>query len=506
MASSSIMNEKPQQSIPSSPPSNSSNKALADALTGVAASLLSLWVFYPFDVWITNVQAATTATTTVSSTPAVSGNNNKNNVKDNNKRVLRHQSSSLFDQMPSSVTEMLAGWKLKTLHTASSSFCYFFLYSWLFTTYNKRRRRTLQKTNQDEFKTSTRLLLTSIAAMMNTLLTLPLDVISSQQQTITPPTTNNNSNKATATVKSIGESLSKSNSETNSTERKIYLIVEDDEDDDDTANNNKQKRNSIQSEISFVFQQDAVIDDEKSDDRSSDVLVQNDDECGSDDNNDNKTAEDVSIEYFPDETDGDNQRMIPDNEGLRYYPKESIGRNTRFSHNTSGINGYFQRFRSLWKGLVPSLILSSNPAINYTVFESCKMQLLLYKKQRQQHHNTIQNNNNLNMLEAFLIGLLAKFVATIATYPLIKAKVMLMVQNDGSMNSKNRKRSQTPSSSSSLISLLWHEYQKGGIATGLYRGCSLQLFHTILKSALLMMFRERITQTAYRLLAAPAKK
>jgi hypothetical protein len=91
-------------------------------------------------------------------------------------------------------------------------------------------------------------------------------------------------------------------------------------------------------------------------------------------------------------------------------------------------------------------------------------------------------SNNLSMMEAFLLGLFAKFCATMATYPLIRAKVMLMVTSRNSM----------------LMTLI-ENYKHGGLP-GWYKGCSVQLLHTVLKSALLMMVKERIAVTTHRLL------
>jgi len=87
------------------------------------------------------------------------------------------------------------------------------------------------------------------------------------------------------------------------------------------------------------------------------------------------------------------------------------------------------------------------------------------------------------MMEAFVLGLFAKFCATITTYPLIRAKVMLMV-----------------TSRQSMVHTLVSIYQQDGICKGWYKGCSVQLLHTLLKSALLMMVKERIERTTRRLL------
>lgn len=145
----------------------------------------------------------------------------------------------------------------------------------------------------------------------------------------------------------------------------------------------------------------------------------------------------------------------------------------------------------------------------------------------------------LSVTEIFLVGLFSKFVATMVTYPLIRAKVLLMVNvveeeeeegtddednndDDGGVdggggsdintngnskhdsttarNKKNRKDSSSSSLSSSSVSLwsvLQEAYQKDqeGIK-GLYKGCNWQLLHTLLKSAFMMTIREQITETA----------
>jgi hypothetical protein len=93
------------------------------------------------------------------------------------------------------------------------------------------------------------------------------------------------------------------------------------------------------------------------------------------------------------------------------------------------------------------------------------------------------------MSQAFLLGLVAKFVATISTYPLIRAKVILMV-----------------SSETSLWKSLVKSYNQDGGIKGLYKGCDWQLIHTLLKNALMMMVRERITEETHRLVMGTANE
>jgi len=138
---------------------------------------------------------------------------------------------------------------------------------------------------------------------------------------------------------------------------------------------------------------------------------------------------------------------------------------------------------SLYKGLIPSLLLCSNPAIHYTVFDSIK-HVWLDSKRR-----STKQAVGLTLAESFVLGLLAKFVATIITYPLIRAKVLLMVSSSSSTTLNDHR---------GLYQCLMELYRhpKTGGLKGLYQGCDLQLLHTLLKSALMMMIRERVIRTS----------
>ncbi len=162
---------------------------------------------------------------------------------------------------------------------------------------------------------------------------------------------------------------------------------------------------------------------------------------------------------------------------------------------------------SLWNGLLPALLLCTNPAIQYTMFENLKSALLQHKSPQQQ-----PRSKHLTMGEAFISGLISKFFATIITYPLIRAKVMLMVSspdvfedddsnevdsNESVGNAKSINETRTKKYPRSLPLLLISMFRNDG-TRGLYRGCSLQLLHTILKSALMLMIRERITSVCHQ--------
>ena len=120
-------------------------RAVADAAAGVVGALVSLWVFFPIEVWKTTLQA---------------GANRK---------------STSFGVM-----NMYQGCGVKSLHTVTSNFCYLFLYSWIVSFWTQGA----SKNNKPPLlNPGTRLVLSAVAAMLNTFLTLPLDVISSKQVT-----------------------------------------------------------------------------------------------------------------------------------------------------------------------------------------------------------------------------------------------------------------------------------------------------------------------------------
>ncbi|OQR83586.1 Mitochondrial Carrier (MC) Family [Achlya hypogyna] len=135
---------------------------------------------------------------------------------------------------------------------------------------------------------------------------------------------------------------------------------------------------------------------------------------------------------------------------------------------------------ALWKGYVPSLVLVSNPAINYTIFDRLKLQL-------QVSHGI----KTLTAMQAFVLAAVAKSIATVMTYPVIRAKVIMQAKSD-------EKRT---ASMSEILHLIW----KADGLHGFFKGCEAQLFNTVLKSALLLMTKEQITFITMKLLSGVSK-
>lgn len=134
-----------------------------------------------------------------------------------------------------------------------------------------------------------------------------------------------------------------------------------------------------------------------------------------------------------------------------------------------------------WTGYLASLILIANPAINYTIFDQLKSSVL------RGGHRSTATKAQVSMIEAFLLGALAKSIATLVTYPYIRAKVILQTQVKVNKGEQDL----------TILQVFRAIGQHHGLA-GYYKGCSAQLLNTVLKSALLLMTKEQITTYTLR--------
>ncbi|KAI6829507.1 hypothetical protein KC340_g8599 [Hortaea werneckii] len=123
----------------------------------------------------------------------------------------------------------------------------------------------------------------------------------------------------------------------------------------------------------------------------------------------------------------------------------------------------------LWRGMKASLVLVVNPAITYGAYQRLKD--VLYP-----------NKVNLRPHEAFLLGALSKAMATIATQPLIVAKVGLQSRPPPARQGKPFR---------SFLEVMQYIIQKEG-PLGLYKGVAPQILKGLLVQGILMMTKERM--------------
>ncbi|KAG6646036.1 hypothetical protein CIPAW_08G165200 [Carya illinoinensis] len=166
----------------------------------------------------------------------------------------------------------------------------------------------------------------------------------------------------------------------------------------------------------------------------------------------------------------------------------------------------FGKSKGLWKtlaegtwsdafdGLGISLLLTSNPAIQYTVFDQLKQRLLKGK------HNIARNDSSqetLSAFSAFLVGAISKSIATFLTYPAIRCKVMIQAvdsNDDGTKTAQQKSRKTVPG----VIYAIW----KSEGVPGFFKGLHAQILKTVLSSAVLLMIKEKISATTWVLILA----
>ena len=131
---------------------------------------------------------------------------------------------------------------------------------------------------------------------------------------------------------------------------------------------------------------------------------------------------------------------------------------------------------ALWKGVGPSLVLVSNPSIQFVVYERLRGFMEDLAKKR---------GSAITALEFFVIGAIAKCAATLATYPLQLAQSRLRADKGKEGNSKERNYKST-------ADVLGKVYRAEGLQ-GLFKGMEAKLWQTVLTAAWQLACYEKVT-------------
>ncbi|CAN9505214.1 unnamed protein product [Ophioblennius macclurei] len=154
--------------------------------------------------------------------------------------------------------------------------------------------------------------------------------------------------------------------------------------------------------------------------------------------------------------------------------------------NYSGIlDAFMQIIRdegvgALWNGTFPSLLLVLNPAIQFMIYEGLKRQLRRGVPRE------------LSSLEVFMIGAVAKAIATTVTYPLQTIQSILRF---GQFN-KSAEKSKLLSTLRTIKYLLANRTRKYGML-GLFKGLEAKLLQTVLTAALMFLLYEKIASCTF---------
>ncbi|KAJ3601223.1 hypothetical protein NHX12_032196 [Muraenolepis orangiensis] len=138
---------------------------------------------------------------------------------------------------------------------------------------------------------------------------------------------------------------------------------------------------------------------------------------------------------------------------------------------------------SLWNGTLPSLLLVLNPALQFMIYEGLKRQL---------RRGLV---TELTSVEVFVIGAIAKAVATTATYPLQTVQSILRF----GQQQESTDKSQILSSLMVIKRLLVNRVRKYGVL-GLFKGLEAKLLQTVLTAALMFLLYEKIVSSTFRVM------
>ena len=136
-------------------------------------------------------------------------------------------------------------------------------------------------------------------------------------------------------------------------------------------------------------------------------------------------------------------------------------------------------WKSLWNGTGASLLLVSNPVLQFFVYEQVKA-------------SRLKTRVALSPIEAFCIGALAKAIATIATYPLQLAQVLLRLRKGVGTDT-------------GTWDCLKHQFDRGGVKA-LYTGMNAKLLQTVLTAAFTFLTYEQILRAVRAALLMTAQK
>lgn len=165
---------------------------------------------------------------------------------------------------------------------------------------------------------------------------------------------------------------------------------------------------------------------------------------------------------------------------------QSLFTGLQYVAKTEGIKG-------LWSGTIPSLILVSNPSLQFMMYELLKRNYIKFYKRTE-----------ISSLGYFLIGAAAKAFATVLTYPLQLVQTKQRHRSKH-VNCPSTSKQVAGNEEIGMIQMILNIIRNQGFK-GLFRGMEAKILQTVLTAALMFMAYEKINNTVGLLLKrTPAK-
>uniref|UniRef100_A0A6N2NKY5 Peroxisomal nicotinamide adenine dinucleotide carrier n=1 Tax=Salix viminalis TaxID=40686 RepID=A0A6N2NKY5_SALVM len=172
--------------------------------------------------------------------------------------------------------------------------------------------------------------------------------------------------------------------------------------------------------------------------------------------------------------------IAPDEKALDSLecPPYGTGHVIQELYDEAGIRGF-------WKGVFPTLIMVSNPSMQFMLYET------MLKKLKRKRALAKQGDTGVTALEVFLLGALAKLGATVVTYPLLVVKSRLQAKQ----STTGDKRHHYEGTLDAILKMIRYE----GLH-GFYKGMSTKIVQSVLAAAVLFMIKEELVRGARMLL------
>lgn len=146
--------------------------------------------------------------------------------------------------------------------------------------------------------------------------------------------------------------------------------------------------------------------------------------------------------------------------------------------------------RGFWKGVLPTLIMVCNPAMQFMLYEG------MMKKLTEKRRVTSRGLKHVSASEVFLLGAIAKLGATVVTYPLLVVKSRLQAKQEIGGD----KSFQYTGTLDAIVKMIRFE----GL-TGFYKGMSTKIVQSVVAAAILFMIKEELVKGARALVTKQVK-
>jgi len=171
----------------------------------------------------------------------------------------------------------------------------------------------------------------------------------------------------------------------------------------------------------------------------------------------------------------------------------------------------------LWHGTLSSLLLVSNPAIQYFIYEQIRVWVLGIKNRSRIMNSSSSRSSaagrkkdkvqlllQLTAMEAFVFGALSKTVATVVTYPLQLGQMLIRIRKNEVQEMKQKQHDKIKEDSDNkeammnlkeyngMIDCLYQQYTNNGGFTSLFVGMSSKLVQTVGQASFIFVTYEQM--------------